>query len=230
MTQSSNPLGGVYKQDWEALLAPGVVLIADPFLADGFFERTVVLLLHAEASEGAMGLVLNRPTSPGVMPDREAINEYLAWQAGLASGLDGRHLDQELSLPPCRSGGPVDVQDWFMLRLRQEGDTNGMPEISFSEVGEEASLDRLLPDMPEPGSPEWYLQAEDEKVLFFAGYAGWTAGQLESELDAKSWILYNGGFEWFSYVHHPDLWAILLKSMGGSYSMMATYPRHPVLN
>jgi len=53
---------------------------------------------------------------------------------------------------------------------------------------------------------------------------------LESEFESKAWIVYNGGFEWIKHIHQADLWTVLLKSMGGEYAMMPSFPRHPILN
>lgn len=225
-----NAAQGHYGHDWASELSSGTLLIADPFLTDPLFERSVVLLLHAETSEGAMGLVLNRASEVGPPQGREVIGEFLERLTRNQLKYGDTHRGTTQDLPLCRSGGPVDTNDWFMLRLSQVGDINQSPEITFMEVPEYSTLHGIMPDLPDLDAVEWANHIVHDKIIFFAGYTGWAVGQLESELDTGSWIIYRGGPNWFSHVHKPNLWDILLKSMGGHYSLMPSYPRHPLLN
>ena len=46
----------------QPILLRGKLLIADPSLRDGTFNRSVILLTDHSAEEGAYGLILNQPT------------------------------------------------------------------------------------------------------------------------------------------------------------------------
>ncbi len=66
---------------------------------------------------------------------------------------------------------------------------------------------------------------------FFVGYSGWAAGQLKSEIEANSWIIYK-----HTSVHHildlphSELWKAVLKDLGGRFKLMSNYPVDPRLN
>jgi putative transcriptional regulator len=62
----------------------------------------------------------------------------------------------------------------------------------------------------------------------FVGYAGWSAGQLDGELEQEAWIVEDV---------HPDdpfadgdLWASVLNRKGGEYSLLARMPPDPSVN
>jgi len=217
----SDPISG---KDKSADLSPGTILIADPFLNDPNFERSVLLLLHSDAQEGHMGLVLNKPTGDGILPHHDAVTDFLAIRAGM--DLMKEDKDRPTGLPLWRSGGPVETEEWFLLKLCYESNAAAFSEINFIQLGEvdEEGVEDLLKQnaLVKPN--------DQDLLLFFAGYAGWTPGQLESEFESKAWIVYNGGFEWIKHIHQADLWTVLLKSMGGEYAMMPSFPRHPILN
>ena len=135
----------------------GQLLVAGPDLLDPNFRRSV-LLVGEHGEEGAMGVILNRPSPVSV---HDAVPP-------LAELVDGEEL--------VHVGGPVQPQAIVVL-----GD--------FSEPDEAAAL--VL------GSigflPAEIESADDVRSLsrarVFAGYAGWAAGQLESEIEEESWII-----------------------------------------
>jgi putative transcriptional regulator len=69
------------------------------------------------------------------------------------------------------------------------------------------------------------------QVRFFIGYSGWDSGQLDAELQEKSWIVYKGLFEQ-QFFEKPanQLWKVLMKNMGGDFMLQANYPLDPRLN
>ena len=77
-----------FKSD-EPLLLRGKLLLADPALRDGTFNRSVILLTHHAPEEGAAGLILNHPTG-------QVLGEFLKGEEFIAL----RHL-------PVHQGGPV---------------------------------------------------------------------------------------------------------------------------
>jgi len=64
----------------------------------------------------------------------------------------------------------------------------------------------------------------------FAGYAGWGAGQLESEVERDDWILEPASND-DAFTESPDeLWADVLRRKGGVYELVARMPEDPSVN
>ncbi|MEL6652912.1 MAG: YqgE/AlgH family protein [Bacteroidota bacterium] len=70
----------------------------------------------------------------------------------------------------------------------------------------------------------------EEDILFFVGYSGWAPGQLDQELERKSWIVAPSELEFVFREDYDDLWRTILQSMGTKYKVIANYPVDPRLN
>jgi putative transcriptional regulator len=113
-------------------------------------------------------------------------------------------------------GGPV--QGEAVVVLAEWEDTAEAGTIVFGDVGlmgAEAELERVI--------------AATRRVRVFAGYAGWTSGQLEAELAEPSWILEEAEAE-DVFGDDPDLWGSVLQRKGGAFKLIATMPDDPSLN
>jgi putative transcriptional regulator len=113
-------------------------------------------------------------------------------------------------------GGPVQGEAVIVLAEWDDADEAG--SIVFGDVGlmgAEAELERIA--------------AATRRVRIFAGYAGWTAGQLEAEVAEPSWILAEPDAE-DVFGDDPDLWATVLRRKGGAFRLIATMPEDPSLN
>jgi putative transcriptional regulator len=74
-------------------------------------------------------------------------------------------------------------------------------------------------------------QIEATDVKFFLGYSGWSAGQLDEELKAASWIVSDQVTPELIFETFPDkMWQTALKTMGGRFSVYSNYPVDPRLN
>jgi putative transcriptional regulator len=77
-------------------------------------------------------------------------------------------------------------------------------------------------------------EAADHKkiitVCAFVGYAGWGAGQLESEMKQKAWLLQKANPSVFKPDRLPNLWFDIMRSLGPWYKMLAEAPDDPSLN
>ena len=67
-------------------------------------------------------------------------------------------------------------------------------------------------------------------VCAFVGYAGWGAGQLESEMKQKSWLLQKANLSVLKLDRLPNLWFDIMRSLGPWYKMLAAAPDDPSLN
>lgn len=144
-------------------LAPGFIA-AMPQLADPNFYRTVVLLLRS-SEQGSFGLVINRPTTLSVSELCES--QGITYRGG-----------DELSM---MFGGPVEVEN-HLLVLHGESPCLAAGEDGEIEVAPGIRLVTALEGL------RILAERGAQRVRCFAGYAGWGAGQLESELADGSWV------------------------------------------
>jgi putative transcriptional regulator len=178
----------------------GRLLIASPSLLDPNFHRTVVLVT-AHDENGAMGLVLNRPAEATV---GDALPE-------LAPLVD----DEETS--PVHVGGPVEPS--AVMALAEFDEPDEAAAIIFEDVGFlAADGDNAL------------AAAATRRVRVFAGYAGWGAGQLETELEEEAWIVHEPLPDDVFADDGSELWRDVLRRMGGPYALVAMMPPDPSMN
>lgn len=145
----------------------GHLLVATPSLFDDNFHRAVILLCRYDPAQGALGLVLNRPTElevGNVLPHPVAA---------------GRN-------EPLWVGGPVDTRSLWVVHMRADLGEPGEELMDGVWFGAESSLIRrvLATNAPDPAG---------EVFRLYAGYAGWGEGQLEKELAADAWRVVPAG-------------------------------------
>ncbi|MDQ3067799.1 MAG: YqgE/AlgH family protein [Actinomycetota bacterium] len=170
----------------------GQLLVAAPILHDPNFHRTVIFVAE-HSDEGAMGLVLNRPTDTQV-------DEALPDLSTLAG--DGE---------PVYVGGPVALDS--VLAIAELDDPEDASELLLGNVG--------------------FVQEADAPVLrgrVFVGYAGWSAGQLEEEVEEESWLVLPAEADDL-FSDDPDgLWSAVLRRQGGPYALLSSIPPDPSRN
>jgi len=179
----------------------GQLIVATPALRDPNFERTVVLLVAHEEG-GALGVVLNRATEV-------AVSEVLgAWGA--------------LARDPAVifEGGPVQPESAICLARARSG------------VGVIRGFHRVsgvIGTVDLSGDPEGLRESVDG-VRVFAGYAGWSPGQLEGEINSGSWFVFDA-LPGDAFAPRPDdLWPMVLRRQGGIMAAVAHFPADPALN
>jgi putative transcriptional regulator len=183
-----------------AELVKGKLLVATPELEDPNFFRAVVLVLdHTE--EGALGVVLNRPSA-----------------AALADPLpDWAPLAVEPAV--VFVGGPVQPEAAIGLGRRAgAGDPDGFAEL-FGELGTvdlERSPDAVAPPV--------------DRVRIFAGYSGWGPGQLEGELAADGWFVVEVDSADLWSEAPSNMWRTVLRRQRGQLRVFADFPLDPESN
>jgi putative transcriptional regulator len=151
----------------------------------GSFFHRTVLLVCEHNAEGAFGLVLNRSSG-------SKVGELVV-----------ADLPDTLKLAPLFLGGPVQPTALSFLHANSFiPDANVFPNLSLGH-----SLDDLV-EVGESFSAE-------KKVKLFAGYAGWSPGQLESEMKRKSWLTFPASLELVFETPPDQLWQKILKTKGG---------------
>ena len=166
-------------------LAP-TLLLSMPQLIDPNFARTVVLLCE-HASEGAFGLIVNRPSD-----------------VAAASAVQ---LEPELTSPndlPLLIGGPVEPQRGWILTSQAPAD------IEHRELGaglylsaSPVLLRRVLTARPLP-----------KRTHVLAGYAGWGPGQLDAELAESAWLIAPVDLDLIFEIPAAASWEMAIRRLG----------------
>lgn len=74
-------------------------------------------------------------------------------------------------------------------------------------------------------------QIHSKDIKFFLGYSGWSAGQLQAELEVDSWIVSDKFDTKLIFETQPqDMWRQALERMGGRFSVYSKYPVDPTMN
>ena len=84
-----------------------------------------------------------------------------------------------------------------------------------------------------PGAFESLTEFKDdelETLRAFVGYAGWTGGQLEFELDQHAWLILPPTKEVLQSQEGEEAWLDLMRGLGPAYYMLAIAPDDPSLN
>jgi putative transcriptional regulator len=178
----------------------GGLLVATPVIGDPNFDRTVVLVLQHD-EDGTLGVVLNRPSELTVAEAVPAWGDVVSRPAVV-------HI-----------GGPVG--EGGVLALGRVGATT--PTRGWSELSPGLGALDLTLDPDEVG-------AELVGLRLFAGYAGWGAGQLRSELAAGAWWTFDAQKSDVFSPQPKELWWEVVRRQGGDYRMFAFAPDDPSRN
>ncbi|CAN4269175.1 MAG: hypothetical protein RLZZ434_36 [Pseudomonadota bacterium] len=140
----------------------GHLLIAMPGMTDPFFSKSVTFIC-THNQDGAMGVMINRPTDLSYETLFEKIKVDLA--------------QSELAENTVLYGGPVQPERGFVLH-EHSGEWDST--LSIAENTALTTSKDILESVAIGTGPK--------KMLLALGYAGWTAGQLEQEIAANSWL------------------------------------------
>ena len=166
----------------------GRFLVATDKLSNTSFAETVILMTHY-SSLGATGITINRPAH---IPMNEAFPTVKELSA----------IEESLYL-----GGPVKTNGIFVL-MKTKRPHAGMKQVTddiYFTVGLNAVIH---------GSSK---AKEGEATRAYAGYAGWSAGQLQAEIKRGDWIIVETDTN-IVFEENPDgLWQRLRKKWSGNW-------------
>lgn len=160
-----------------------------------------VVLICEHDENGTFGYVLNKPSSALLEDVVDQVSDF----------------KEKLFI-----GGPVQQDTLHFIHRAPEVMPSG--QLIGNDIYWGGDYDQLLSMI------DLKLLNPDD-FRFFLGYSGWAAGQLEEELEAKSWIVHKGISA--SSIFDTDenlLWKEVLKSLGGKFKMFANYPADPNMN
>lgn len=175
--------------------------MATPNLGDPNFDRTVVLVLE-HGHEGALGVVLNRPSELDVA---EPLPEWARAAADPAVVFIGGPVAPSAAVCLARLDASQDTAGWQVV----VGQTVGTLDL-------DADPDEAIPRL------------RDLRV--FAGYAGWGPRQLEGEIADGGWFVVDAEAADPLSSAPGDLWAAVLRRQRGTLALFADYPSDPSLN
>jgi putative transcriptional regulator len=175
----------------------GNLLLATPSLEDPNFHRSVILLLAYGQEEGALGVVLNRANDVPVGILLPGWEDVVSEPASVFVG------------------GPVQRSAVICVaRLR--------PDVADGFDGCQPVAGRIATiDLNRPAQE---MAPGVDRVRIFSGYAGWSAGQLDEELESGSWFVLPSELD-DPFTSEPDgLWERILLRQGGRYALYAKAP------
>lgn len=178
----------------------GTLLVATPHAGGDLFTRGVVLLLHHDM-DGAYGVLLNKPLPADVS------DVLPPWQPHLSR--PGRLFQ----------GGPVGLDTALGLAsVPGDREVDGVVPL-FGSVG--------VVDLDHEAAA---IGASVSGLRVFAGYAGWIAGQLETEIAADAWYTLEAEVGDVFTCEPGQLWVDVLARQRGPLAWAANFPTDPMMN
>lgn len=175
-------------------------LIAMPGLQDPNFSRTVTYICE-HSSEGAMGIVINRPMDLHLGEVLDQLD--IAAEAGQISDL------------PVYLGGPVQTDRGFVIH---DGSASYDSTLTVTpEIRVTTSRD-ILEAIAAGGGPD--------NRLIALGYAGWSGGQLEQELIANAWLSGPATAEILFATPSAQRWQAAAKLLGVDLNLLSAEAGH----
>ena len=174
---------------FDALDLTGKLLIAMPGMGDPRFEHSVIYIA-AHSQDGAMGLIVNKPTQSMTLAD-------------ILDVPDSAIARQNASLPLHR-GGPVEVERGFVLH--SDDYRSDIHTVVFDDGFAMTATQDVLEDIVAGKGPN--------QALLMLGYAGWGPGQVEGEIAQNGWLSCDADLPLVFNKPDAQKWEGALSSLG----------------
>ena len=159
-----------------------------------------VVFICEHQDEGSFGFVLNKP--------------YELTLDELITNFEGFPI-------PVYYGGPVQVDTIHFIHQYPELIPGGQEVLKGVYWGGDfEQVTRLIKNQ----------EIDYNKIRFFIGYSGWSDGQLNDELQEKTWLTVAATRKLVFHQKPNDLWKDSLRHLGGDYEIMINFPIDPKLN
>ena len=170
----------------------GKLLLAMPSIGDVRFHRAVILICEHDEN-GAMGLMLNKPH------EQLSLDNFLS-DLGMHDGIKIDIADPSFQM---FNGGPLNKERAILLHSNDYKDDDTIKvNDDFSISGTLEFLIKILKD----DAPT--------AIRFILGSAGWSAGQLEHEMQDNAWLVACATPEIVFDTAPEDQWSAALKQLG----------------
>jgi putative transcriptional regulator len=178
----------------------GKLLVAAPLMREPTFARTVISVLEHN-EDGALGVVINRPGDADLFEVVPPVADLATQPAVLFAG------------------GPVEPNAAIALGVVSPGaEPNGWRPVMLPVVTVDLDMDPTV------------LATTLRELRVFAGYAGWSGGQLEGEIAQGAWYVVDS-LPRDAFDTRPDqLWSTVLRRQPWPLSAVATCPVDPTMN
>jgi putative transcriptional regulator len=186
----------------------GQLLVAMPGMVDDRFARAVIYVC-AHSAEGAMGIVLNRPANDLNFPD-------LLVQLDIVPEQDRIRLPQRVGMMPVLMGGPVETSRGFVLHTPDFYIDQSTLPIDDG-VCLTATID-ILRAIAKGEGPQ--------NAVLALGYAGWSPGQLETEILSNGWLNCPADPELIFKASVPSRYDLALRKIGIDPAMLSVEAGH----
>jgi len=179
----------------------GKVLIADPFMTEMNFKRSVICLCDHNKDDGSIGFILNKPIN---MRLDELIGDI--------------NVEEDYKI---YYGGPVATDTIHYIHnlgdLLEES-------IKVSQGVYWGGNYEKLKFLIESG------MVKKSNIRFYIGYSGWSPGQLDEEMKYGSWLTSEVHANYVFKSKSSTLWKQVLDNKGNTYSVIAQMPNGISLN
>lgn len=176
-------------------------LIAMPSLDESYFGRTIIYLCEHD-DDGAMGLVINKPTELSIAKVLSELNLV-------------DEEDEQLNGQHVMSGGPVQTDRGFILHNDNKQWSSSLK--LDEQITVTTSKDILAKLNTEQGP---------QKFIMTLGYAGWSPGQLEQELADNTWLTLEADPELLFNTPVDKCWDKALEKLGVSIDQLSSMSGH----
>jgi putative transcriptional regulator len=181
----------------------GRLLLATPPLEDPNFDRTVIYVLEHH-DEGALGLVLNRPSLEEL---GDALQPWSEMQSDPSLVFVGGPVEPDALIAIARVREPL-------AEPAGEDDPGDRHLAPLS--GDLASADLAADPLD--------VAASISALRVFRGYAGWGPGQLDGEIEAGAWLVLDPEPTDLFTSDPDDLWRVVLRRQPGRLAWLASAP------
>lgn len=178
----------------DAVVNVGKILLAEPFMLDPNFKRSAILLCDHNNDDGSVGFILNKPLQTNI---DELIEDFPSFESEVYFG------------------GPVQTDT--IHYIHRVGDLlDDSIEISRGIFwgGDFEKLKFLINSQ----------LVQPHQIRFFVGYAGWSEGQLQSEMNYGSWLIANMDANYVFKFSPEKLWEKIMYNKGNTYTVLAQLP------
>lgn len=159
-----------------------------------------IVLIVEHNSMGTIGFVLNKPSE--MYPD-EIVEDIYSFRGVLYIG------------------GPVASDTLHFIHALGDVVPGAQPISDHLYWGGDFEVLKSLINSGKVGS---------KSVKFFAGYSGWSAGQLEAEIEEHSWVVSTIDAAVLFQSDLSDLWKATLEGLGDVYRNWTNFPVNPTMN
>jgi len=182
-------------------ITPGKVLVAEPFMTETNFKRSVICLCDHSSEDGSIGFILNKPINvklEDLIGDITVEGEFKVF-----------------------FGGPVATDT--IHYIHNLGDLLE-DSVKVSQGVYWGGNYEKLKFLMESG------MVKDNNIRFYIGYSGWSPGQLAEELKYGSWLTTEVHANYVFKSQSSKLWKQVLNNKGNTYSVIAQMPNGISLN